>query len=47
MLALMRTDASAETDLRRELAELRSEMSTLRILLHQRASEVHRPGTIL
>lgn len=42
-----RTDASPETDLRRELADIRSEMSTLRVLLHQRASEIHRPGTIL
>ena len=38
-----RTDASPETELRRELAEMRSEMSTLRVLLHQRASEAHRP----
>lgn len=37
-----RTDASAETDLKQELAEMRSEMSTLRVLLHQRASEVRR-----
>jgi len=38
-----RTDASPETELRREFAEMRSEMSTLRVLLHQRASEAHRP----
>ena len=38
-----RTDASPETELRRELAEMRSEMSTLRVLLHQRASEAHGP----
>jgi len=42
-----RTDDSAGTDLRRELAELRSEMSTLRALLHQSASEAQRPGKIL
>lgn len=42
-----RTDASAETDLRRELAEMRTEMSTFRVLLHQRASEVRRQETPL
>jgi len=42
-----RADALPDTELRRELAEMRSEMSTLRILLHQRASEVRRPETPL
>ena len=37
-----RTDALPDTELRRELAEMRAEMSTLRVLLHQRASEVRR-----
>ena len=42
-----RTDASTETDLKQELAEMRTEMSTLRVLLHQRASEVRRQETPL
>ncbi len=37
-----RNDALPDTEQRREIAEMRSEMSTLRTLLHQRASEVRR-----
>ena len=37
-----RTNASPEADLRRELAEVRSEMHTLRVLLQQNASEISR-----
>ena len=42
-----RTDALPDIALRRELAEMRSEMSALRALLHQRASEIRRPETPL
>lgn len=42
-----RTNALPDTELRRELAEMRSEMSTLRVLLHQRASEIRRPEALL
>ena len=43
--AAERTDTLPDAELRRELAEMRSEMMTLRTLLHQRSIEVSRPET--